>query len=361
MPPLPWRRLVVWSVLGTLVVVAAVLVDLQRTGSNPLGLVQPGARGPAAQVFREDFPGTELLRGTGHDGQQLYAIARSPMHLDEVSEHLDRPRYRLQRPLFPLLAWALHPQGGGTGLVIALFVVGTAAVLIGGVATGALAVTVGGGPWAALLFALVPGTYVALRISTADGLALALAIAATALFLRGRQAAAVACGVAAVLTKESVLVVLVGVALGRRDRRSLALVAVPAAVACAWWLAVRLLVEATGRQVVELSAPFTGLWDAVVGGWTADDAAFAAAFALLTVTAAVAALATRRPRHPLWWAVALNGAFLVVLGPDVLALNLNGSRATAPALLLALLMLVTPRNPQRRTLSPPPAALASGP
>ena len=56
-------------------------------------------------------------------GRFPIAIARNPMHLDETAANLDHPRYRYQRPLLPFTAWALHPTGGGTPLVLALLLV----------------------------------------------------------------------------------------------------------------------------------------------------------------------------------------------------------------------------------------------
>lgn len=97
-----------------------------------------------ASLVAHDAADADLAPNRGHDGQQFYAIARAPMHLDDAAEHLDRPRYRLQRPLFPVLAWALHPSGGGTGLVWALIAVGVAGVLLSGLGAGALSTALGG-------------------------------------------------------------------------------------------------------------------------------------------------------------------------------------------------------------------------
>src|SRR5258708_26963513 len=106
MLPLPWRELVKLALIGTFVAAGIVLVDVQIRGShNPVSLLQPGEQGHSVVVFHRDFPDLELPAGIGHDGQQFYAIARQPMHLDAVAPQLDRPQYRLQRPLLPWLAW----------------------------------------------------------------------------------------------------------------------------------------------------------------------------------------------------------------------------------------------------------------
>ena len=110
------------------------------------------------------------------------------------SPDLDRPRYRLQRPLLPWLAWAVHPSGGGVGLVYAFLLVGFAALVVGGVSLGAISVTLGGRAWPALAFPLLPGGYVCLRISVADTLSVALALLAIALALRSRWRSAILAG-----------------------------------------------------------------------------------------------------------------------------------------------------------------------
>ncbi|MGH9225188.1 MAG: hypothetical protein ACRD2W_15720, partial [Acidimicrobiales bacterium] len=219
-----WRRIVEWSLLATVIAGVVVPASVLAKGSPLIVLTTPGADGPAAAAYREDFPDLALPAGRGHDGQQFYAIARDPLSPDAVAPHLDRPRYRLQRIAYPILAALLNPgAGGGTGLVIAMLAVGVAAMFVGCLATGVLATRWGAPPWSAALFVLVPGNLVALRISTGDTMALALAVAAIALLERDRPRPwlAVAAGSMAVLTKESLLVVLVAYALARRDRRSL--------------------------------------------------------------------------------------------------------------------------------------------
>src|SRR4029078_6948586 len=114
--------------------------------AGAVSLVAPGRQGPSAAAIREDFPDARLEPGVGLDGQQYYAVARGPFHLRSDATELDRPRYRLQRPLFPFLAWILDPVGRGTGLVVALAAVGVVALVLGGVATGVLSVTLGGSP-----------------------------------------------------------------------------------------------------------------------------------------------------------------------------------------------------------------------
>ena len=155
-----WRRVLILAFAGTTVTVLLFADDLVEY-NHVAAILYVGQDGPAAALLREDIPAYDLAVGRGHDGQQFYAIARSPMHLRETSEFLDRPRYRLQRPLFPLMAWALQPTGGGTGLVIALAAVGVGGVLASGVTAGALSSALGGSAWPALVVPALPGAYAA--------------------------------------------------------------------------------------------------------------------------------------------------------------------------------------------------------
>lgn len=357
MQPIPWRELVKLALIGTLLAATAVLIDLDTRGNrNPLSFIEPAEEGPSVAVFHLDFPQQELPHGIGHDGQQFYAIARQPMHLDAVAPQLDRPQYRLQRPLLPWLAWLMHPQGGGRGLVWALFAVEILAMFIGGIAFGALSLSIGGPVWLAAIFPLLPGSVASARITGADALATALVVAALACAMRNRWAAAVVLAVAAVLAKEPVLLVLVGYALWRRDRRGVAIAAVPAAVAAGWALWLRYEVPASGRQVQEFTWPFGGLWDSL-HLWVHGHEVFA----LVTVVGALVLAGIGLTRHrldwPLGWALALEVAFTLVLGINVVGLNFNGTRTTLPLQALVVLALVA--HPDRHDGRPAGDALGS--
>lgn len=358
-PPLPWRPIVRWAALGTLVTVTLVLADVNRTGRHPLNLVQPGESGPSAQVIAADFPDVDIPDGTGHDGQQLYAVARAPMHLDQVASHLDRPHYRLQRPLFPWLAWALHPFGGGRGLVLAMAAVGVLALLGGGVATGALAAQVGARPELAALFPLLPGSYVALRISAADHVALALLAAALALMLRGRTGWAVLAATGSVLAKEPMLAPLAALVLWRRDRRTAAMVAVPAGVAAAWAVVVRLVVDSDEPTAMELTVPFGGVV-ASVDDWVAGRDLWALGTLLATAVVVVVAVQRQGWRHPLVAPALAVAALTMLLIRDAVGLDLNATRIASPALLLAAVAAAAPPQPADNRWSRQPNRSTSG-
>jgi hypothetical protein len=348
--PLPWREIVRWALLGTTVLLALVLVDVARHGgNNPVSLIQPGTKGPAIEVVHHDFPKVQPPNGPGLDGQLFYAIARDPLHLDRAAHSLDRPRYRLQRPLLPWLAWLLHPSGGGTGLIASLFLVGLAGIVLGAVAAGVLGVTFGGRPWLAALVPLLPGSYWSLRVTVPDAMALGLALAALALSVRRRPVAAVLVGCLAVLAKEPTILLFVGWALWRRDRSGAALVAVPGLVMGAWmaWLRVQLPGPEHGLGELALP-PLSGLAHAAGHLWAGGHELVGMASSVAALAAGVLVLLVRR-HHPLWWTTAVLLAFATVMGSNVIGMNFGGTRSNAALLLLAVIALATPRA----AVSPP--------
>lgn len=334
----------VGPVVGCALAVLGVLVAVQRTGLNILNLIQPGEAGPSATVIHDDFPGSRFPAGLGHDGQQFYAIARQPMHWHRVALSLDRPLYRLQRPLLPWLAWVLHPQGGGSGLILALFAVGIAASLAGGVALAIIAADHGRSAWWGGLFPLLPGALVALRITTSDGLAVALALAAIAAAGRRHTAWAIGLAVGSVLAKEVVVVMLVGYALSSRSRSAVLSASAGVAAAGALALALRIALPVHGPQILELTWPFFGLARSV-SDWAAGHNRLASGTAVATVLASGYALWRTRPgqagRSTFWLPTLLSASFLVLVTEDTMNGNLNGPRTMLPLLVLSVVCLLT--------------------
>jgi hypothetical protein len=342
--PIPWGEVARFALLGVLALLLLVAVDVSRYGgSNPVSLIQPGADGPSTQVIATDFPEIEQPAGSGLDGQQYYAIARDPLHLDETADHLDNPRYRLQRPLLPWAAWLLQPTGGGIGLVWALFLVGLASVAVGAVASGALSTMWRGPAWVAAIFPLLPGAWWSLRVTVSDAMALALALAAIALAARNRHLPAIAVAVLAVLAKEPAILVLAGWALHRRTRRDALLVAVPLVAIVAWmgWLALVLPPDADRAQ--DLGLPLVGLYEAVTDIWSDGRQLVGMACTLLGLALGGTALWRRGLRHPLGWAVAIQLGFLAVMGVNPISVNFGATRMAMPVMMLAVIALATPR------------------
>ena len=339
---------VIWACTGTVTASLLVLWHVRRTGNNVLNLLQPGAAGPSAGVIRRDFPSVTLPPGLGYDGQQFYAIARQPMHWNQLRSALDRPLYRLERPLYPWLGWALHPQGGGRGLVLALFVVGLLAMIGGGIAFGSVAQRAGRSPAFGVLFPLLPGSLIGLRTSTADLLAVSLALWALVADRRRRTLGAVLCAFAAVLTKEIVLAILIGNAIARRTRAAVVSAVIAGAGFTLFWLVAGAVLGTHSSGVVDTSWPVVGLVGAL-RRWSGGQDLFAAgAFAVLIVVVVMTGRATGL-RHRELWALLVPGAYLLVLRADPLELNLGGPRTFLPLTAVCIFLFLahggqTPQN-----------------
>jgi len=338
LPKLRWEPIVAWALVGATVVLLLICWDLNKTGVNVMNLIQPGHQGPSHAAFEHDFPNAYFPDGEGHDGQQFYAVARNPLHPTEVAADLGQnPRYRLQRILFPALAWVLHPSGGGYGLITALLIVGAAAVVGGGVAAGALSVTLGGPPWGALAFALMPGVYFGARITTADGLAMALVLGALVLSLRERWIWAIVLGIAAVLAREVSIVPLIGLALWRRDQAGVLLVAGPLAVAGAWFVTLRAMfpgIAYGSDRAAFLSGvrPSVHYWFSTRG--------FGSGATVVAAVVLVAAALIWRFRSPLAWPIVLSSVLPLFLNAEAIHLFDNLSRVLLPSMVLAALALL---------------------
>ena len=329
------------ALLGATATVTALWVDASSTDMGIVELIDPGADSAAAPQLHADFADLVFPPGIGHDGQSYYLISRSPMHLDDVAPFLDRPRYRAGRPLLPWLGWLLHPQGGGTGLVLALVSSNAAALVLGGIAAGGLAAAAGARSrivgYLALLFPLAPGSMASFGLTTPDILATALALLAVLLSWHGRARSAVVAGVLAVLAKESIFLVLLGYALSRRRRADWVLAGVPVLVAGAWAVALRFLLPESSESLQELR-PFVHL-PRLVRGWLHGEDAVAGLIVVGVAAMGVVVLVRCGIRSAFAGIVVLQLAMLPMLHFNVLQLNWNASRTMLPLMVFSAIAL----------------------
>ena len=146
------------AAIGVLIVITALL----RHDGDIAGLVKFGAEEPVAartahveEVLGRDVATVGVL---GHDGSMFFLQALDPFFLDpdEHAVHLDRPEYRAQRMLFPLLAGfggLLPPEA----VLWSMAVVNIAAISLGSLGTARIAGQLGGSLWLGLAFAVNPG------------------------------------------------------------------------------------------------------------------------------------------------------------------------------------------------------------
>ncbi|MDH3261183.1 MAG: hypothetical protein OEM81_02660 [Acidimicrobiia bacterium] len=205
----------------------------------------------------------------GHDGKYYFIQAHDPLLLEPAgnADLIDRPVYWTQRMLYPLLSSA----GGlltGWAVVWGLIFVNLFAIALGTWATSRLAVSLGASPWLGLAFALNPGVIFELIIDGTGALGWALAVLGIWLLIEGKYSGAVVAIVGAVLAREAMILVGLGLAvrLWKDNRmRAFGMVAWPALAAIGWalWVRLQLGVPLLTSQSEEIGLPFVGLSRAI--------------------------------------------------------------------------------------------------
>lgn len=333
-----------WALLGLSVHLLLVSMFLVRAGGNPQYFVHFGVEASYAPFARQVL-GDPLLtpHSDGHDGQAFWLLARDPLLLhggDVLVRFLDRPAYRAQRIFYPLLAspWRL---AGETGLLWGLLATNLALVFGGGLVACSLAEASGAPSRAGLAFSLSPGVLGATIFSLSDTLALALLLGTMLALLQGRRTVAVACAVLGVLTKESTIIGLVGLAaLAPRVplRTRVLLLLVPASAASGWALYARWRLGWPPSQLEEFAVPFCGYLDAWRRGWSPVGNWFDAVLAFALLPLALLGILRWRSRRSLFMAGAVPFFSLVpFLSAQVLDLAGNSLRVMTPAITLLVL------------------------
>ena len=186
----------------------------------------------------------------GFDGQFYYRLALGPL-TDKVTDHgitLDIPSYRQQRILYPVVVWAATAGGRPRLLPWTLIAVNFAAALALAYSAARLAWLSGRSALWGIPLALAPGCAVALARDTTELVAAACAMAALLLIRNRRPVPAALVMSAAVLTRETALLVPLGVLaagavrLLRRQRPDIGLMGaalVPTAIFVGWQMFLR--------------------------------------------------------------------------------------------------------------------------
>jgi hypothetical protein len=332
--------------VGFLIGVAYALRILVPAGGNPSIFIALGEDSPRLTMYAQSLLGPVVVRGAlGHDGRFFFPQANDPLYL-EPERHavlLDRPVYRGQRMLYPLLA-------GGLGLLPSKVVVWSmlginlVALGLGAAVAGRLAVLWGASPWLGLAVPLNLGLLSELDIGGAGVLAMLLALggvyalstprSGATLAGRGTMLASVLFTLAA-LSREVTLLFATGVVvvLFLRHRRIIwQLLALPALAVGAWrlYLLVRLADLPSGGADNELGAPLVGIWEAF-GYWLEDPIDLAIGVVLLTVLTAFALRAVRS-RNLLAWGALPTVALALILSVYVWREPYDIARAIAPVL-----------------------------
>lgn len=209
---------------------------------------------------------------SGYDGQFFLALAFDPSLRRGTAECLDEPRYRARRILWPLLAYATV-LGWPPAIVPSLLLWNA---VLTGMGTGAAArwLTLDGhSPFWSLSYPLSLGVVTSLWRGLGDVTLCSLLLLAFLALRRDRPAGAALCLAGALLSKETALLAVLGIAAAGTFHRKWTWVSasiLALAPAVAWWLYVDSLVS---RPVADFAAinlewPFVGALAAATEWWT---------------------------------------------------------------------------------------------
>jgi hypothetical protein len=249
------------AVVGALAALFVAVRDITHGGHL-------GAFALASNVFVHPGASADLPVHTGtngYDGQFYYRLALNPLTHQVTAFHitLDNPPYRQQRIGLPATAWAVR-EIFRAPTSLALVLVNLLALVAVGWAGAIWARKYGRSPWWGVAVAASPALVMALARDLTEPLATATLIVGLVSWTRGRLWLASVCFTAAVLCRETVLAVLLGMGVwclvqlarggGRTVRRTSAAqilaLCVPAAVEVGWQFHVR---EVWGGKLPTLS------------------------------------------------------------------------------------------------------------
>ena len=321
-----------------------------------------GSRKPYASIYHEPLSQLDVAL-TGGDGHAFAVIAQDPLLsrpgvLREPAEFT----YRAQRPAWGYLTWiASAGQSRLTGWVLVVLTVlscgGACAI------TSLLLVERGRSPWWSLVVPVA--AFETLTEMTPELFALALIGGGVVLWRRDRRVTAILVFSLAVLTRETVLVAIAGLALWdlshqagdlRRRLRRVAPLAIPLGVYLGWicFLRLRLGNWPFFHSNERLSLPGVGLSKGL--GVTQYPSAIVF-WIVIGLALCVAAVRYARGDVLTWIAVAY-AAFASMLGPDVWVTNMGFQRALLPLYVFGAIAVVggygtrTPSEPAARSAPP---------
>lgn len=334
-----------WLSMGHLPVLLVVVITpiamtlgvIASQGWDPSVFGAFGEEAVENTALAEELLGRDVVvrPGQGHDGKFFFFQALDPLILnpDGYSVAVDRPRYRAQRMLFPVLAGGFG-QLPSEGVLWGMAAVNTLALIVGSCAMVLLLDRRDLSPWWSLCFLFGPGMISEFALGGSGVVALALLIVGIDQLERGATGWSTVALVASVMAREVMLLAVMGVILHGliRRRRWLGWLALLGPVSIGVW---RLYVDVRLRGVPEVEtlevggAPLSGLVQAL-RDWTTDPVDLAIGLALLAVCAWLIVRVLRGSDELLTWAAVPFVGLVAVLSAAVLGEFFNFGRAVAP-------------------------------
>ena len=333
---------------GLAIGVAIALRILIPHGMDPTVFLALGEDSPIKTGYARRLLGdVTTRRDLGHDGRFFFPQANDPWFLDPGSHavFLDRPVYRAQRMLFPMVA-------GGFGLfppwVVAWAMLATnvLAMAIGAAVAAKLAATWGASTWLGLWVPLNVGVLFELDIGGAGILAYTCCLGATYALVKDRIWLASTLFAAAALSKELMVAYAAGVfILWWYDRRRYLwpIIVTPLAAMAAWtaYLWFRLDgILGTGGNTGNFGLPLVGFAEAF-RAWIQEPLNLLVSLVLLAALVAFVPLALRG-RLPIAWGALPFVGLVVVLSANVLREPFDFSRAILPVFTALPFLIMVP-------------------
>jgi hypothetical protein len=304
---------------------------------------------PQTAYAREHLGVVATRPDLGHDGKFFFIQANDPWHLDpeENAAFLDRPVYRAQRMLFPLIA-------GGFGwfppevTVWAMLVINLVCLGLGALFAARIAVTWGASPWIGLFVPLNIGLLYEVVMGGSGVLAYLCCLGAVYALAVGREWTAAILLSAAALSREAMVAFAIGIfMLGWLEARRLAwtLVAMPLLAITLWhgYLRFRLMgISGSGVAWPIFAPPFVGMYQAF-RVWIVEPSDLLLNVAMVVVVLAFLLRAVESRSTIVWGAMPFV-AMATVLSVHVWRQPFDISRALAPVFTAAAFLLFVPKR-----------------
>jgi hypothetical protein len=341
------------GLVGLAISVAIVLPALIRGGLDPTIFMAFGEEKPIQTAYARRLLGDVTTRPNfGHDGKFFFVQANDPWYLDPERNAavIDRPVYRGQRMMYPMIAggFGLFPPG-----VVAwsMLVTNLLAMAIGALMAAKLAARWGVSTWLGLAVPLNIGLIFEVDIGGAGVVAYVFGLGALyALVCESTWGAALLLGAAA-LAREVMFAFALGLfvlywLVERKPRWRLVLTPLVAMAAWNVYLQLRLGdVSGVGGGPEAFSPPFLGLLEGIKS-WTGDPLRLILNVVILAVVARFVPVALRS-RSPIAWGALPFVALTIILSVNVWREPYDLSRALAPVLTAAPFLPLVPKRGRR--------------
>jgi hypothetical protein len=204
----PWMA----ALLTLLAYTLASLPVLSRHGFDAALFIDAGDRYVRAAALPSPIP--VHRHSLGYDGQFYYRLALAPFDLHRIAYGIsfDNAAWRMQRILYPLLAWALA-LGRPAWVPTTLYLVNLLALAAIGAVVARIARRLSLPAAAPLAMLLLPGFIVTLTQDTTEIVAAAFLLAALDAYLGRRLLAYALLGAVATLARETAILTLGGIAI----------------------------------------------------------------------------------------------------------------------------------------------------